>query len=147
MANELNIQLGTGLTVVGSVWSRSGVQQGSDVNLTEVSTGQYSGAFSLGSIADGQYLVKFEVSSELYGFGDLYVRNNVEVSPEMYFNAALDQVTTDSASRTASKADVSNLDVAVSTRSTQTSVDDVKTAVDSVPTASQNADAVWSKTI
>lgn len=116
MANELNIQLDpfndTGLVLLGKVFDKSGTQQGTSVTLTENSPALYSGNFSLSSISDDAYLVRFETNlpDELYGTGVLYVRNNAEVSQENFFNATLDEVVTDTASRDASKADVSGIE-------------------------------------
>ena len=116
MANELNIQLDpfnqTGLVLLGKVFDKDGTQQGSSVTLTENAPALYSGDFSLASISDDAYLVRFETNlpDELYGTGALYVRNNAEVSQENFFNATLDEVVTDTASRDASKADVSSIE-------------------------------------
>ena len=115
MANELNIQLdpfaNTGLTLLAKVYSKDGTQQGTTVTLTENSQSLYSGDFSLSSINDGAYAVRFETNTpdKLYGTGTLFVRNNAEVSQENFFNPSLDEVTTDTSSRDASKADVSGL--------------------------------------
>lgn len=115
MANELNIQLDpfnqTGLVLLGKVFDKNGTQQGTSVTLTENAPALYSGDFSLSSVSDGAYLVRFETNlpDELYGTGALYVRNNAEVSQENFFNATLDEVITDAVSRNASKADVTDL--------------------------------------
>lgn len=116
MANELNIQLDpfnqTGLVLLGKVFDKDGTQQGSSTTLTENAPALYSGDFSLASISDNAYLVRFETNlpDELYGTGALYVRNNAEVSQENFFSATLDVVVTDTASRDASKADVSGIE-------------------------------------
>ena len=116
MANELNIQLDpfnqTGLVLLGKVFDKDGTQQGSSTTLTENAPALYSGDFSLSSISDDAYLVRFETNlpDELYGTGALYVRNNAEVSQENFFSATLDEVVTDTASRDASKADVSSIE-------------------------------------
>ena len=116
MANELNIQLDpfnqTGLVLLGKVFDKNGTQQGTSVTLTENAPALYSGDFSLSSVSDGAYLVRFETNlpDELYGTGALYVRNNAEVSQENFFNATLDEVITDAASRNASKADLSGIE-------------------------------------
>jgi len=116
MANELNIQLDpfnqTGLVLLGKVFDKDGTQQGTSVTLTENAPALYSGDFSLASISDDAYLVRFETNlpDELYGTGALYVRNNAEVSQENFFSATLDVVVTDTASRDASKADVSGIE-------------------------------------
>ncbi len=115
MANELNIQLdpfaNTGLTLLGKIFNKAGTQQGSTVSLTENAPALYSGDFDLSSISDGAYAVRFETNTpdKLYGTGTLFVRNNTEVSQENFFNPSLDEVTTDTESRDASKADVSGL--------------------------------------
>ena len=116
MANELNIQLDpfnqTGLVLLGKVFDKDGTQQGASTTLTENAPALYSGDFSLASISDDAYLVRFETNlpDELYGTGALYVRNNAEVSQENFFIATLDVVVTDTASRDASKADVSGIE-------------------------------------
>ncbi len=115
MANEINIQLDpfneTGLILLGKVFNKNGTQQGTSVSLTENAPALYSGDFSLASVIDDAYLVRFETNlpDKLYGTGVLYVRNNAEVSQENFFNSTLDEVVTDVASRNASKADVSSL--------------------------------------
>ena len=116
MANELNIQLDpfneTGLVLLAKVFDKDGTQQGTSVTLTENAPALYSGDLSLASISDDAYLVRFETNlpDELYGTGVLYVRNNAEVSQENFFNSTLDEVITDTASRNASKADVSAIE-------------------------------------
>jgi hypothetical protein len=57
-----------------------------------------------------------------------------DVSGLSTFDASTDEVTTDAASRTASQADVSNLDVAVSTRMATTHINATGGAVDTVTT-------------
>ncbi len=84
MANELNISLETGLTLTAKVYSFAGVQQGSDVSMTEPSTGQYTGDFALASIADGAYMVMFFNGTENRGFGGLYVRSGEEISQQLF---------------------------------------------------------------
>lgn len=84
MANELNIQLDpfteTGLTLIGKVKSLSGVQQGSDVAMTETSSsGQYTGDFNFALLADGDYVVSFETISFFYGSGELLIKDSQEV--------------------------------------------------------------------
>ena len=165
MAEEINIQLdpfaNTGLTLLGKIFNKAGTQQGSTVSLTENAPALYSGDFDLSSTSDGAYAVRFETNTpdKLYGTGTLFVRNNAEVSQENFFNPSLDEVTTDTASRDASKADVSGLstfdpstdtvttDTAsrdaskadVSGLATQTSVDDIPSDVDTVLTASHGS--------
>jgi len=88
MANELNIQLDpftqTGLTLLGKVFSKGGIQQGSNVSMTEGGSATYTGDFSLVAVSDGAYLVRFETNApdKLYGTGALYVRSNAEISQE-----------------------------------------------------------------
>lgn len=112
MANELNIQLDpfleAGLTLLAKVFNQAGAQQGSDAAMTESSTGFYTADFSLASIADGAYTVKFQTSAAFYGSGILNVKGNAEVISST-FDPASDAVTTDTASRDASKADVSSV--------------------------------------
>jgi len=83
MADELRIVLdpflSTGLTLLGKVYGSDGLQEGSDVSMTEDSTGIYTGDFSLAAVSDGAYMVSFETSTAFYGSGVLYVRNNLEV--------------------------------------------------------------------
>ena len=82
MANELNIQLDpfteTGLTLIAKVFNKAGTQQGSDVSMSESSTGFYTGDFALGAIADGDYTVKFQTTTDFYGSGILSVKDNAE---------------------------------------------------------------------
>lgn len=84
MANELNIQLNrfteSGLSLLGRVKSLAGVQQGSDVNMTEPTSGQYTGTFDVSTLADGQYLVSFESTTVFYGSGVLNVEKGAEVT-------------------------------------------------------------------
>jgi hypothetical protein len=116
MANEINIQLDpfleTGLTLVAKVFNKTGTQQGSDVSLTETSTGFYSGDFAVSGLADGDYIVKFQTSTEFYGSGELKVEEGVEVILP-------------------TKADVSSL-------ATQTSVDDIEGKVDLIKAKTDN---------
>lgn len=116
MSNELNIQLdpfsNTGLTLIARVYAKDGTEQtGSPVTCSEVASALYTGDFALASITDDAYSVRFETNTpdELYGTGKLFVRNGEEVTQEGFFNATLDEVTTDTASRDASKADVTGL--------------------------------------
>lgn len=98
MANELKMPLNpftqTGLSLLGKVYNNSGSQVGSTVNMSEDGPAIYIGDFSLGSVSDGAYIVRFETNApdKLYGIGTLYVRNNVEVSQENFFNGSLDTV-------------------------------------------------------
>tara|TARA_R110000824_G_scaffold233208_1_gene421404 strand:+ start:2412 stop:2918 length:507 start_codon:yes stop_codon:yes gene_type:complete len=116
MSNELNIQLdpfsNTALTLIARVYAKDGTEQtGSPVVCSEVASALYTGNFALASISDDAYSVRFETNTpdELYGTGKLFVRNAEEVTQEGFFNPTLDEVTTDSASRNASKADISGL--------------------------------------
>jgi hypothetical protein len=84
MSNEINISLETGLTLTSKVFTFTGTQQGSDISMTEVSTGQYSGDFDVSSVPDGAYIVMVFNSDENRGFGGLYVRSGVEVSQEIF---------------------------------------------------------------
>lgn len=147
MANELNIQLDPfteqGLTLIAKVFNKAGTQQGSDVAMTESSTGFYTGNFALGSISDGDYIVKFQTTTDFYGSGILSVKDNAEFAPSTLtsaevatelatydaptkaeldaavsglstFDANNDTVSTDTESRNASKADTSALATAAS---------------------------------
>ena len=82
MANELNIQLDsfleTGLTIFAKVFNQTGVQQGTDISLTETSAGFYSGDFNLSTLADGDYIVKFQTTTQYYGSGTLSIKGGVE---------------------------------------------------------------------
>tara|TARA_R110000765_G_scaffold331024_1_gene421825 strand:+ start:394 stop:819 length:426 start_codon:yes stop_codon:yes gene_type:complete len=122
MSNELNIQLdpfsNTALTLIARVYAKDGTEQtGSPVVCSEVASALYTGDFALASISDDAYSVRFETNTpdELYGTGKLFVRNAEEVTQEGFFNPTLDEVTTDSASRNASKADVSGIETDLST--------------------------------
>jgi hypothetical protein len=131
MANEINIQLDpfleTGLTLVAKVFNKTGTQQGSDVSLTETSTGFYSGDFAVSGLADGDYIVKFQTATEFYGAGELKVKDGAEVivptkaeldaaQSSIEGNiAALNNISTADI-RTELSTELSNLDVAVSTR-------------------------------
>lgn len=116
MANELNIQLdpfsNTGLILIARVYAKDGTEQtGSPVVCSEVASALYTGDFALASISDDAYSVRFETNTpdELYGTGKLFVRNSEEVTQEGFFDSSLDEVITDTASRDASKADVTGL--------------------------------------
>ena len=91
MANEINIQLDsfleTGLTIVAKVFNKTGTQQGTDISLTETSTGFYSGDFNLSTLADGDYVVKFQTTTDFYGSGILSVKENAEVVPSTLTSA------------------------------------------------------------
>ena len=88
MADELRIVLdpflATGLTLLGKVYGSDGLQEGSNVSMTEDSTGIYTGDFSLAAVSDGAYMVIFVTTSVFYGEGTLYVRDNAEVSQEQF---------------------------------------------------------------
>ena len=87
MANELNIQLDPfkehGLTLIARVFNKTGSQQGSDVTMTISTTnlGFYTGNFPLGAINDGDYIVKFQTTTDFYGSGILSVKDGAEVVP------------------------------------------------------------------
>ena len=86
MANELNIQLDPftehGLTLIARVFTKTGSQQGSDVAMTISTTnlGFYTGDFPLGAISDGDYIVKFQTTTDFYGSGILSVKDGAEVA-------------------------------------------------------------------
>lgn len=98
MADELKIPLDpftdTGLTLLAKVYNSTGSQEGSTVAMSEDGPALYIGDFDVTIRSDGQYIVRFETNStdKLYGTGSLYIRDGKEVSPEMYFNQALDTV-------------------------------------------------------
>lgn len=98
MADELKIPLNpftdTGLTLLAKVYNSSGTQEGATVTMNEDGPALYIGDYDVTTRSDGQYMVRFETNSpdKLYGTGSLYIRDGKEVSPEMYFNAALDTV-------------------------------------------------------
>ena len=95
MANELNIQLDpfteSGLTLIAKVFLKVGLQLGSSVAMTESSTGFYTGNFALGSIDDGDYIVKFQTTTDFYGSGILSVKDTAEVVPST-FNPSSDTI-------------------------------------------------------
>lgn len=82
--SELNIQTTPGITVTASVFTKFGVQVNGTVTLTEVSSGQYTGSFPLNSVADGQYIVKFSDGTNNIGVGDMFVRNEEEITQELF---------------------------------------------------------------
>lgn len=98
MADELKMPLDpfadTGLTLLGKVYNSTGAQEGSTVAMGEDGPALYIGDFDVTTRSDGQYIVRFETNTpdKLYGTGSLYIRDGKEVSPEMYFNHALDTV-------------------------------------------------------
>ncbi|NRA94149.1 MAG: hypothetical protein HRU26_15975 [Psychroserpens sp.] len=98
MADEIKIPLDpftdTGLTLLAKVYNSTGSQEGSTVAMSEDGPALYIGDFDVTIRSDGQYIVRFETNSpdKLYGTGSLYIRDGKEVSPEMYFNQALDTV-------------------------------------------------------
>lgn len=98
MADELKIALDsyahTGLTLLGKVYASDGSQEGSTVSMSEDGPAVYIGDFPLASVGDGEYIVKFETTTKMYGTGSLYVRNNAEVTQQSFFNGALDTVAT-----------------------------------------------------
>lgn len=131
MANELNIQLDPfteqGLTLIAKVFNKTGSQQGSDVAMTESSTGFYTGNFALGSISDGDYIVKFQTATDFYGSGILSVKDNAEVVPSTLTSA---EVATELATYDApTKAE---LDAA------QTSIESNITTLNNISTAIKN---------
>lgn len=95
MANEINIQLDpfleTGLTLIAKIFNKTGTQQGSNISLSETSTGFYTGNFDFSSLADGDYIVKFQTSTEFYGSGKLKVKDGIEaeVSNKEYIASAV----------------------------------------------------------
>jgi hypothetical protein len=84
MANEINISLETGLTLTAKVFTLVGVQTGSDVTMSESSTGQYSGDFDVSAVADACYMVMIFNGTENRGFGSLYVRAGTEITQEQF---------------------------------------------------------------
>lgn len=84
MANELNLTLEEGLTLTAKVYSNAGVHQTPTVNMTEVSTGQYSGTFDVSGLADDSYMVLFYDGATQRGFGGLYVRAGTEITQQEF---------------------------------------------------------------
>lgn len=85
MANELNIKLDTytetGLALLGKLYNKQGdTQFGSNVSMTETANGHYTGNFDFSTLADGQYLVVFETTTEYYGDGVLFIESGSEVN-------------------------------------------------------------------
>lgn len=100
MANELNIQLDpfneTGLTLLGKVYNKTGTQVGANVSMSDVNNvALYTGDFALGSVADGEYLVRFETNTpnKLYGIGSLFVRNKAEVGHDNLYSESINALT------------------------------------------------------
>ena len=126
MANEINLQQDAGLTLTTKVYSVTGVQQGSTVNLTEVATGLYSGDFSLVGIADGRYTVLFFNGASVVGFGNIFVVDELEV-------------------------DLHTLESKVQADARQAALiaehDATQAAIAGMPAPSVVADAVWAKTL
>lgn len=122
MANEINIQLDsfleTGLTLVAKVFNKTGTQQGSDVSLSETSTGFYSGDFTVSSLADGDYVVKFQTTTEHYGSGMLSIKGGVEAIPST--KAELD------AAQSAIQTDIAGIETAL----TSSDIEAIATAVE-----------------
>lgn len=156
MANELNIQLDpfteTGLTLLGKVFSPLGAQQDVTVSMSENAPGLYSGDLDLSSINDGAYVVRFETNTpdKFYGDGVLYVRDNAEVSQVNSFNPSLDEVTTDTASRDASKADITSLETKAEADARQTNLiaehNDTQTAISNLNDFDPSTDTVTTDT-
>jgi hypothetical protein len=149
MANELNYygRLNeTGLTVIARVYNQSGSQIGADVSCTEVGTnaiyigdmpsasiGQYGiRFFDSNNLLLGQGLINWSGSSEI----ELTIPDILADTDELQlnqgdwltatgfstFDPASDQVTTDSASREASKADLSQLETKAQADTRQSSL-------------------------
>lgn len=96
MSNELNIQLNpfneTGLTLLGKVYNKTGTQVGANVSMSDVNNvALYTGDFALGSVADGEYLVRFETNTpdKLYGIGSLFVVDNKEVTQDALYTTLI----------------------------------------------------------
>lgn len=81
MANEINGILPGGITAIARVYAPGWVQQGSDVSLTEVSSGLYTGNFDLTTLVDGIYSVVFWEGTAIVNSGTFEVENGVEVLP------------------------------------------------------------------
>jgi len=126
MANEINnFSLDAGLNVTAKVFAQGGAQEGSDVTMSEVGSGNYTGDFSLVGVSNGVYGVVFydDDSGAKIGEGELSVKDNAEVNHvtlatdgitaqevwEYATRGLTADVTTDTASREASKANVSGL--------------------------------------
>lgn len=82
MARELAIQLDpfleTGLTLLAKVYDKDGTQKGGNVALTENASGLYVGDFDLTTLADGEYPVRFETTTEFYGVGTLKIQDGAD---------------------------------------------------------------------
>jgi hypothetical protein len=99
MSNELNILLSTGKTITADVINGSTVAA-ANVSLTErSSTGHYFG--NITGLAAGNYFVVFKEGSNAVGYGELYWDGTKEI--------------------------INKLDVDLSTRATQTSVNAIPT--------------------
>ncbi len=120
MANELQFYgliAQTGLALVARVYTDLGAQVGADVSCSEVGTSSiYIG--DMPSTGAGTYAVRFVSSGEVVGSGIIEWDGTQEVTGNDIiariaglndFDPAADLVTTDTASREASKADVSGL--------------------------------------
>lgn len=81
MANEINGILPDGITATAKVYAPGWVQQGSTVNLTEVTSGLFTGDFDLTSLTDGIYSVVFWEDTAIVNTGTFEVVNGVEVLP------------------------------------------------------------------
>lgn len=137
MANEINIQYDTGATLTAKVRNAAGTQQGSDVSLTEVSTtGFYTG--DMPAAGAGVYNVLVFDGTVHVGTGVIDWDGSAEIT-------RADMVTATGFS-THSAPDLSNLDVAVSTRSSHSAPDlsNLDTTVSS--RSSHSAADVWAVT-
>ena len=99
----------TGLTLIGKVYNSSGVQQGSDVSMTESATNVYTGTYNESGLATGTYdefPILFSASSVIKGDGVLKVNDGAEVNDRFLPN--------------------------IDTRASQASVDTIDTNVDAI---------------
>ncbi len=132
MADELTIFYPTGATLTAKVYPPGQAQEGSDVSLAEVgSTGYYAG--DMPTVSAGVYDFLVLEGAAQVGEGRIVWDGSAEVTLNdlSTFDASTDEVTTDSASRTAAQANVSGLATAASI------------AALNDPTPAAIADAVW----
>lgn len=134
---DLSIFLDTGLTVSAQVYNGAGVQQGTDVSLTESPSGFYASVLDVSGYADGNYPVRFiDGSSSLLGSGMLHVIGGAEAIPgDKATGFATPVDVTNSQATVISEVQQSEADIIaalpdVSGLATQTSVDIIDDNVD-----------------
>jgi len=83
----------TGLKVAARIIKSDGTIIVSNLICPEVATAYYSTTFDLSGVDDGEYAVYMTDSNgNQVGEGDLYVRNEREVTQQYFFNGSLDSV-------------------------------------------------------